>query len=437
MKKIILINLLFIITLSAQEKVLTLEESVKTGLANSKIIKVSESEVKYAEAQLDEISSKFYPRVSLNASYARLSDVDPFEVSVPIFPAPLKIQDAILNNYSAKLSFAQPLFTGFRLSSLKSSAKKNYEGISLEHKSEINNEALKINIAFWNLYKAKETLKLVKKNIELVKSHVDNTKNLFENGMVTKNNLLNIEVRLSNLQLEKIKVENLVKMRRSIFLQTIGENLDCSIDISDETININHQLQKYDELLSLALIQRNELSSIKSKLEATEYNIESKKADWYPNVSLFSNLYYANPNQRIMPLKDEFKTTWDVGVALNWSLWNSGETSSKIVQAEEIKNQTEKRLELLRERIELEVYNNYLNVISSKEVVNVSKLKLEQAKENYRVSKNQYDEQMLTSTDLINAEASLLESEITLVTAEVDYLLAITNLEKAVGNKIY
>ncbi|MBI9072866.1 MAG: TolC family protein [Melioribacteraceae bacterium] len=437
MKKIILIQLLAFITLFAQQKTYTLEESIRVGIINSKVIKISESKVKYADAQVNEITSKFYPRLNFNASYTRLSDVDPFEVSVPIFPTPIKIQDAILNNYGVKLSFSQPLFTGFKLSSLKKSASKNYDALSDELKSEMNNESFKIQTAFWNLLKSEEALKLIKKNISLVEELVKDSENLFKSGMVTKNNLLSIKVRLSNLQLARINTENMVKINKSFFLQGIGENLNEEIKINADLETEVFSLEPFNSLLETALQQRSELSAVNHQLKATGFNIEGTKSDWYPNLSLFSNVYYSNPNQRLMPLEDKFKATWDVGIALNWSLWNSGETDSKIIQAEEIKKQAEKKAELLKEQIELEVYNAYLSIIGSKEKVKVSELTVEQAKENYRVSKNQFDEQMITSTDLINAEASLLEAEINLINTIVDYKLTKTKLNKAIGNRIY
>jgi outer membrane protein len=149
------------------------------------------------------------------------------------------------------------------------------------------------------------------------------------------------------------------------------------------------------------------------------------------------NYYYSNPNARYQPLTDQWNDTWDVGVTLSWDIWDWGLTSSKTTQAEELSVQTQALLEKLNDNIEVEVYQNYLNLFKSKEKVNVSKLSLEQASENYRITSEKYREQLATSTDLIDAEVSELRAATNLTTSLIEYNVAKVRLEKAVGRKIY
>lgn len=87
----------------------------------------------------------------------------------------------------------------------------------------------------------------------------------------------------------------------------------------------------------------------------------------------------------------------DVGVTLSWDVWDWGITSSKTTQAEELSVQTKALLEKLTDNIEIEVYKSYLNLIKSKEKVDVSKLSLNQASENYRITSEKYKEQLATN----------------------------------------
>src|SRR5674476_414156 len=152
-KAIISLILLAFANLFPQHK-LTLEESLQLGLKNSKNLKISRSKLLGSEAKITETTSQLLPRLSLNAGYTRLSDVPPFEVKLPIFPVPVKIQDVVLNNYSLKLSLQQPLFTGFRLWSFKSAAENTREAFAADYDRDANEEAFNIINAFWNYYKA-------------------------------------------------------------------------------------------------------------------------------------------------------------------------------------------------------------------------------------------------------------------------------------------
>jgi len=437
MKKLILLNILFTFSIFAQTYKLTLEQSLEIGLKNSKNLKISQSKVIGANAKVKEASSLMLPKLSLGASYTRLSEVDPFQVVVPFSPVPIKIQDAILNNYNLGLTVQQPLFTGFKLMSLKNAAEYNNSAQELEHTKEINEEAFKIQTAYWNFYKSQKVLNLINENLSALEKHLNDTKNFLENGLVTKNDYLKIEVQYSNLKLKKIDAENNVNLARINFNRAIGINLSEQTDI---LVNENTQTiseYKYDILLSEAFENREELKSINYRIRAGEESVTAANSGWFPSVYLFGHFYYNKPNQRILPLKDDFNETWDVGVSLNWDLWDWGNTSSKAVQAEQQLLQTQTALQQLKEGIETEVYHNYLKLISENEKVAVSKLTVNSAEENYRITKEKYSQQLATSTDLIDAETDLLNAQTQLTTSLVDFELAKISLEKSVGRKTY
>ena len=115
MKKLLII-LMISGSLFAQEKILSLSESLEIGLKNSKDLKISMSKLNYADSKLSEINSQFLPQFKLLGNYTRLSDnIPPFEVTMPFAPNPIRISEPILNNYTFKLGFSQPLFTGLNV----------------------------------------------------------------------------------------------------------------------------------------------------------------------------------------------------------------------------------------------------------------------------------------------------------------------------------
>ena len=94
-------------------------------------------------------------------------------------------------------------------------------------------------------------------------------------------------------------------------------------------------------------------------------------------------------------------------------------------------------MELLKEQIELEVYNNYLTLNSEKEKIEISKLAVESAEENYRMTKDKYQYQLATSNDLIDAEVELLGAKTRLTIAQADFQLARVRLELTIGRRVY
>jgi outer membrane protein TolC len=437
MKKLILIIFLFTAISYSQNNPLSLDESIQIGLKNSKDLIISKSKTRYADAKITEVASQMLPQLQFSASYARLSDITPFEVSVPFYPQPIKIQDPLLNNYNLKLSLSQPLFTGFRLSSLKSAAEYNFDASTSDYNAAINNYALQIQEAFWNFYNAQKIVDLIKEQKVSVNKHLDDTKNFMDNGLATMNDVLKLQVQLSNIELQLIDAENNRDLARINFNKAIGYDLNSETEIQADSINPIINEASLDELIKEAKLKRDEVNSLEKRVLASDKAITAANSNWFPNVFLFGDVYYSNPNQRIMPQKDKFTETWDVGVSLNWSLWNWGYTSSQSNQAKELKLQTETSLSKLRDAIEIEVTSEYLNYNKSLKKVEVAKTSVEQAEENYRLTEDKYNQQLASSSDLIDAETYLLEAKTNLTSALVNYQLSKVRLDRSIGKKIY
>lgn len=424
-------------TLIAQEKTLTLEESLRIGLMNSKELKISRSKLNYTDSKLSEIKSQFLPQFKLAGNYTRLSaNIPPFEVSMPFVPLPIIISDPVLNNYSARLGFTQPLFTGFKLISMKNSAELNFQASEYDYSRDEIEKALSIYSAFWNFYKTGEIKKTIKQNLDQTEKHLRDTRVFYENGLVSTNDLLKIEVQRSNTKLMLLEAENNFNLARIMFNKAVGLELTSATGV-----NVKEKIfedAEYDlaEITAEALSSRKELKSLSYRIEASEKGINAAKSNWLPSVYLSGNYYYSNPNPRFQPAKNQFNSNWDLSVSLNWDVWNWGFTSSQVSQAEETKIQLETSLEQIKENIQAEVYSNYLTFLKNREKLNLSRLMLTQAEENYRVTVEKYNVQLATSTELIDAETLKLQAETNLKTSEVDYQIAKINLEKSVGRPI-
>jgi len=83
----------------------------------------------------------------------------------------------------------------------------------------------------------------------------------------------------------------------------------------------------------------------------------------------------------------------------------------------------------------MDVYNNFLNLQRAIKKIDLSDLQVESADENYRITKQKYYQQLATSTDLIDAKASLLNAKTTLITSKVEYRVGVSALNRAIGKE--
>lgn len=434
---IFIIFLISSFNLFAQTDSYSLQEIIQLGIQNSKTLKISDAKLLSASAKVNEINSQRFPQLKFNASYMRLSDVPPFEISMSFLPNPIRIQDAILNSYNFKLSLQQPIFTGFKLSSLNSAANYNLESSELDYSKEINEETFKIISAFWNVYKIDNANKILEENLKSLESHINDSRNFLENDLITKNDLLKLEVQKSTVELKKIEAENSLEIAKALLNKTIGNDLSDKIEINTDEIIFSEINLDFNNLLSEAKSNRLEIQSLSKKLSAGKEQLTASKSGWYPSIFLISDFYYSRPNQRIFPQKDQFDDTWDVGISLSWDIWNWGYNSSQSQQAESNLIQLETTKAQIEDAIEIEVYNTFLQFQSVIKKVELNKLTLEQTEENYRITNDKYLVQLVGSTDLIDAETSLYSAKTELLNSLIDYELAKIKLDKVVGKKIY
>ena len=122
-----------------------------------------------------------------------------------------------------------------------------------------------------------------------------------------------------------------------------------------------------------------------------------------------------------------------MSVGLSWDIWNWLSTSDQTKQAEAQLEQVKDGYKSLKDGINLEVTQYYLNLLKAKEKVLASEQSVHQAEENYRVTNETFKNGLALNSDLLDAEFALLQAKTNHIQALADYELAKAGLEKSIG----
>ncbi|MBM2814511.1 MAG: hypothetical protein HW421_1273 [Ignavibacteria bacterium] len=422
------------------KKELTIDDCLKIGMENSKLLKISRSKLKSAESKSKEANAAALPSLKLNAGYSRLSEIErdfsSFSSSTLTSGTASLINTfspLIYNNYNVRLTLSQPVFTGFRLSASSNLQKHSAEATTKDFDKDKSQLVFDIKNNFWSYYKANEMRKSIEENISQTQAHLADVESFYKNGMATNNEVLKVKVQLSNLQILKIDAENLAQITMMALNNTLGmpvltnTELKASVDFKEST------QENLNQLVSTAVTERPEINAMKYRVKMGEDGIRIAKSGWYPQINFLANFYYLNPNQRIFPMKDEFNGTWDLGFNLSFDLWNWQTYEHQTQQAVENLNQATLGLEQLKDAITLEVAQSYSNLFRSKEKISVSQDAVKQAEENYRVTNEKFKSGVAINSDLLDAESALLNAKINLATAIADYEISLAKLERTIA----
>lgn len=418
---------------NAQDKLsLTLDRAIEIGLQNSKLLHSSLMKVKGAEAKVKEVSALRLPSLKLNAGYRRLSEVDPFIITTPFGSFP--IAPGIFDNYSVQLSVFQPLFTGFRLAGNVNLNEELSKATTEEYNKDKSELMFNIKNSYWGVFKAIQFKKVMDETVEQIKAHVEDAKNLEKAGMLTRNDILKIEVQLSNAIYQQLEAENAVKLTMTALNNVMGIPLNTQIEIASD-VNLNqYKSDELSKLVDAAINNRPEIKAADSRVKASEAGVTLAKSSWYPQLSLYANYYYSKPNQRILPTQNRFDGTWDAGINLSMNVWDWLTTKHQTDQAEAQLAQAVDGMGLIKDGITLEVTQNYLSLTQTNKKIEIAKLIVSQAEENMRVTSQKFKNGLATSSDLIDAETALISAKTNFTTSIVDHELAKAKLEKSLGN---
>jgi len=419
-------------SITAQEKLsLTIEHAIETGIQNSKMLHLSLMKVKGAEAKVKEANALRLPSLKLNARYTRLSEVDPFIISTPFGSFP--IAPGIFDAWGAQATLAQPVFMGFKLSGNVELNEQLSKATNEDYNKDKSELVFNIKNAYWSLFKATQFKTVMDETVDQVKAHLEDARNLEKAGMMTKNDILKLEVQLSTVLYQQIEAENAVKLAMVALNSTIGIALNTQIKVESSARLTETGFDEVDKLIADAISNRADVKAADARVKASEAGITLAKSSWYPQISLYGNYYYNKPNQRIMPTRSQFDATWDAGVNMSMNVWDWMTTAHQTDQAEANAAQAKDGLGMIKDGITLEVTQNYLNMKQAYKKIKLAELTVQQAEENMRVTSGKFKNGLATSADVIDADTALITAKTNLSTATVDCELAKAKLEKSIG----
>lgn len=296
---------------------------------------------------------------------------------------------------------------------------------------------MKIVNAWFSLAAVNEQIKIIDENLALLNKRLADAKQLFDHGLVTKNDLLKIEVQISTVTSKKIDLATAQKTAKGALNMLMGRSVTAPLEIAEPVLDQPGSIPSFDEAVNTALISRNEFAELDLKKEALKKNLDATKSAYYPEVFLSTNIYYSNPNQRIFPMKDEFKATWDLSLIMQWSIWDWGSTSAKVDQTIETINGLSATKSLLVDAVSNEVYRCINNLENAKEQLENLSVTLNQANENYRFTSENFKGGVATATDLMDADTILFNAKTNVQLAKIKLSLSNFELLRAIGKKLY
>jgi outer membrane protein len=442
MRKLACIALILLVVrpaLQAQKRPLSLDEAIAVGLGSSPGLHASRMKADSAAAKTREVNATRLPALKLGAGYTRLSEVPPFAVTLPISPEPIVVSQNYFNSWSLKLSVQQPLFTGFRLEAGTAAARMLEQSAGQDFYQDRSDFAFAVKNAYWGLARAREFESVIAETIRQVQEHLKDVRAFFDQGLLTKDEVLRAGLQLSNAELLAIDARSAVDVARASLNVLIGLPVETDVELTTSAESLAASTPTGEEdavartLIDTALAGRPDIKSAEFRIKASEAGVKAAKSGWYPQIALAGNLYQMRPNPRLLPARDSFYATWDIGLALSLDIWNWGQTKSQTEQAKAQLAQARDAHKLLEDQAVVEVTQSRLALVQARDKARVAGEAVGQAEENLRVIREQFRMGLARNSDVLDGELLFLQTRISKAQAAIDVVLAQARLEKALG----
>jgi outer membrane protein len=422
-----------LLTYCQDTKQLSLQEAIDLSIKNSKQLKASEARSEQAEGALKEAQNNRLPNASVSGSYLRLTTPD-VSLKTKAFGGGTPDSTggggtgSINQAMYGILNISLPIYAGGKIRYGIESAKYLQQAVMLD--AENDKEAVILNTinAYINLYKAAVTVNVVRENLQQSLQRDSVLSRLEETGLLARNDLLKSELQSSNIELSVLDAENNRKIANVNMNLILGLPEQTLLITDSSTFEKNISLKNLEEYEQLALQNRKDVLALSFRRKAATTGISAIKAEMLPSVALTGG-YIAADVPHLVTITNA--VTFGVGVQYNiGSLWK---TKAKVVQAQAREKEITANEARLSDNVRLHVNQDYENFLLSQKKIDVYQKAVLQAKENYRITKNKFDNNLVNTTDLLDANVALLQSDINLAVAKADVLLAYNRLLETAG----
>lgn len=435
MKRFFLIVLLFgaNVILNAEELHLTIEKVKEIALLKNPELLAEEQVRNAANAEAMESNFNLLPKVDLTGSYTLY---DPQRtISSTSTMEPLEVKDS----KSYGISVSQPIFNGG----------KNYLG------SRIKSEQAKIADAsyskerlftltdaeskFFAVLESSELLDIAQKDLEASNEHLRTAEMRYKLGTLSKADYIKMQAERATKEVTLIQTNNLYEISRielANFLRIPSDYTteELSLEVYETYLNKlkNISLEEInklvDEIISIGIEQNPYLEMASLSKSVNKKSLQIATGEFLPSINLSYNKTWDKYN-----IEDEFNSQGNLMLSVSIPIFPIVDNVANLSKARYDLKQSEYSYHSIESKIKLALESSLLNLISSAKSVYSSKIALEYAEETFKQMEERFKNNVITATDLLDAEVLLTTSRNQYTTSFYDFLRAKSSLLQQMG----
>ena len=446
----------------AAQEVFTLEGAVQLALEQNEDLQGARFGLEVAQEQASEARSGLFPKIDLNASYARNLRVAENFLPAFIFD-PNADPDELIpvrfgadNVWTTNITLEQGLFKPSVFVALDAAGRfENFEQETLRGRTQ--EVVTRVRVLYYDLLLAQEQARLVENSVQRVRKSLHDTRALNEAGLAADYDVLRLEVELGNLEPNLFRAQNsVVQARRELGIELALDDLAgvrvagslAEIDLDDFEANSpeNREILGFstwttepltEDVVRAAQEGRSDLRQLNFSEQLRQSELSLEQVQYLPEIVLFGSygiLAQQNGNPAFFGESNQRTYSSQAGIRVTWPIFSGFSKDARIDQRRASLRQAETLSRLARARADSEVETIWDQMLEARARADAQRMAVQQAHRGFDIASAQYREGLGSQLELTDSEVALRQSEFNYAQAAYDFLVAQANLDLAVGS---
>lgn len=412
----ILLGLLLASAAGAEQ--LSLRDCLDQARHNNPTLKVAAFDKAIAAADVQVAGSGRLPRIDLQAGYT--AQLEPQAVKIGGNTAETQQADYAF----AGVSMYQTLYDFGRTENRRKQASSQAKAVSLRYGNLEQDVSLQVIRSFYAILREESLAQVANDEVTQREQHLQVAKSLYEEGVTTRNDLLQAEVKLSGSRQKLLAARNDLNNAWLLLNYLIGNSATYRATLEEEAFIGDIPPEEGTTSLPEG---RHDLTAQRAAIRAGEATLNEIRSGFYPEIYLKAGIDYVQ-NDKVVE-----QSIVGATLGLKVNLYDGLATTARQRQAVDQLQRERERLRGLESAVMLELQTARNDMGVARERIEAARDAIRQGEENLRINKDRYQAQVGTATDVVDAQTLLSQIRSDYYQARFDHQVARARVLRATG----
>ncbi|MDQ7823897.1 MAG: TolC family protein [Candidatus Eremiobacteraeota bacterium] len=414
---------------------LTLDQAIDYALKENRTYDNAKMSIKSAELSYRAVQKEWLPKFTTNYSYDRTFSDLTFSASAPDINDPNLMDTYSISfpqdNYMWTTWFSMPLFSA-SLDTQVTIARLGIDVAKVRLIQAKNELVANIKLYYYTVLRDQRFIEFLYQNLKSYEELERLNDQYHRQGLVAMNSVLEARVEKANAEQELANSIRNADVSLATLKTAMSMDITRNITIEDMPEKAVFDLT-FLQCIEAAKKQNPELIAFQFLKSQGELAVKLEKTEYTPslNLSAYYMTYGDTPGMQPVPgIPGSLLTGM---LSLNWMFFDWGkkadEAKIKQVELDQLRNNEK----LTYDRVVLRIKEAYSQLRTAERNMETAKIAIVSARENLRISKLRYQQQVAPQKEVIDALTNLKRAEYNYQSAFYAYHIAVAGLDQAMG----